>query len=203
VNSKKIKNNNSDEEKDPYKFAEVIYGKNNPIGKGMGNTAEGDGFKYIGRGFIQLTGKNNYALYGKLAGVDLINNPTQLLDPIIAAKVTAQFILKAAGSKVNSFTSQSEANRAITQAIGGKALNLDKGIGAEILAKVDKYSSDFNGIELSATSKEVSQGQREQLKPKDADVVNVPQTNNTKSYDTKTVAPRKSDSNEVMTARVA
>jgi putative chitinase len=189
--------------KDPYKFAEVIYGKNNPIGKGMGNTAEGDGFKYIGRGFIQLTGKNNYALYGKLAGVDLVNNPTQLLDPIVAAKVTAQFILKAAGSKVNSFTSQSEANRAITQAIGGKALNLDKGIGAEILAKVDKYSSDFSGVELSSTSKEVSQGQREQLKPKDADVVNVSQTNNTKGFDTKTLAPKKGDSNEMATARVA
>jgi putative chitinase len=189
--------------KDPYKFAEVIYGSKTAIGKGMGNTTEGDGFKYIGRGFIQLTGKNNYALYGKLAGVDLVGNPTQLLDPVVAAKVTAQFILKAAGSKVNSFTSQSEANRAITQAIGGKSLNLDKGIGAEILAKVDKYSSDFSGVELSSTSKEVSQGQREQLKPKDADVINVAQTNNTKGYDTKTVATKKSDSNEMATARVA
>jgi putative chitinase len=189
--------------KDPYKFAEVIYGNKTTIGKGMGNTAEGDGFKYIGRGFIQLTGKNNYALYGKLAGVDLVNNPTQLLDPIIAAKVTAQFILKATGSKVNSFTSQSEANRAITQAIGGKSLNLDKGIGAEILAKVDKYSSDFSGVELSSTSKEVSQGQREQLKPKDADIINVSQTNNAKGYDTKTLVPKKNDSNELATARVA
>ena len=188
--------------KDPYKFAEVIYGKGTSIGKSMGNTAEGDGFKYIGRGFIQLTGKNNYALYGKLAGEDLVGNPTRLLDPIVAAKVTAQFILRAAGNKVNSFTSQSEANRAITQAIGGKSLNLNQGIGAEILAKVDKYSSDFSGIELASSSKEVSQGQREQLKPKDADVVNVPQTNNTKGFDTKTVVPRKSDSNELATARV-
>lgn len=49
----------------------------------------------------------------------------------------------------------------------------------------------------------MSQGQREQLKPKDVDVINVSQTNNTKGYDTRTIAPRKSDSNEVATARVA
>jgi predicted chitinase len=188
--------------KDPYKFAEVIYGMNTSIGKSMGNIAEGDGFKYIGRGFIQLTGKNNYALYGKLIGEDLIGNPTRLLDPVVAAKVTAQFILKGVGSKVNSFSSQSEANRAITQAIGGKSLNLNQGIGAEILAKVDKYSSEFSGMDLSSTSKEVSQGQREQLKPTSANVVDVSQTNNTKGYDTKTTAITKSNANESMTARV-
>lgn len=188
--------------KDPYKFAEVIYGNTTSIGKGMGNTAEGDGFKYIGRGFIQLTGKNNYALYSKLTGEDLVGNPTRLLDPVVAAKVTAQFIIKSVGSKVNSFSSQSEANRAITQAIGGKSLNLNQGIGAEILAKVDKYSGDFSGVDLSSTSKDVSQGQREQLKPTSANVVDVSQTNNTKGYDTKTTATKKSNSNEAMTARV-
>lgn len=187
--------------KDPYKFAEVIYGKGTSIGKSMGNTEEGDGFKYIGRGFIQLTGKNNYALYGKLAGEDLIGNPTRLLDPVVAAKVTAQFILKAVGSKVNSFTSQSEANRAVTQGIGGKSLNLDKGIGAEILAKVDKYSAEFSGVDLSSTSKEVSQGQREQLKPTEANVVDVSQTNNTKAYDSKTAFNKKSNANDSLVAR--
>lgn len=188
--------------KDPYKFAEVIYGNTTSIGKSMGNTAEGDGFKYIGRGFIQLTGKNNYVLYGKLTGEDLVGNPTRLLDPVVAAKVTAQFILKGVGNKVNAFSSQSEANRAITQAIGGKSLNLNQGIGAEILAKVDKYSAEFSGIDLSANSKEVSQGQREQLKPTTANVVDVSQTNNTKGYDTKTTVAKKSTSNEAMTARV-
>ena len=189
--------------KDPYKFAEVVYGKNTVIGKGMGNTAEGDGFKYIGRGFIQLTGKNNYTYYGKLIGEDLVNNPTRLLDPTVATKVTAAFIMKSLGKdKLNSFKSQSEANRAVTQAIGGKKLNLDVGKGAELLAKVEKASASFGGVELSSTSKEVSQGQREQLKPKDVDVINVPQTNNTKGHDTRTIAPRKSDSNEIATARV-
>jgi predicted chitinase len=187
--------------KDPYKFAEVIYGKNTTLGKGMGNTEEGDGFKYIGRGFIQLTGKNNYKMYGKLAGVDLLSNPTQLLDPVVASKVTAQFMLKSLGGKLNSFTSQSEANRAVTQAIGGKSLNLDKGIGAEILAKVDKYSADFSGADIASTSKEVSQGQREQLKPTGADVINVSQTNNTKMNDTKTAYNKPSEGSESLMAR--
>jgi len=188
--------------KDPYKFAEVIYGKNTAIGKSMGNTADGDGFKYIGRGFIQLTGKNNYALYGRLIGEDLLGNPSRLLDSTVAAKVTAQFILKGIGNKVNSFTSQSEANRAITQAIGGKSLNLNQGIGAEILAKVDKYSAEFSGVDLGTTSKEVSQGQREQLKPTSADVINTQQVNNTKGYETKTAYNKKNNDNDTLVARV-
>lgn len=40
----------------------------------LGN-AKNEGYKFRGRGIIQLTGKNNYSYYGKKLGIDLVNNP--------------------------------------------------------------------------------------------------------------------------------
>ena len=57
----------------------------------LGNTTPGDGVKYKGRGFIQLTGKFNYTSYGKNLGVDLVDSPTLALDPLIAAEVLASY----------------------------------------------------------------------------------------------------------------
>ena len=142
--------------KDPYKFGELVYGKNTQIGREMGNTEEGDGYKYRGRGYIQITGKNNYKAYSKVAGVDLITNPDALLKPDIAAKVAAEFIKRNSGKKGLEFANQSEANRAITQAIGGSKLNLNEGIGAELLSKVEKYSNNYEGVgsQIDQSSKE-------------------------------------------------
>ena len=127
--------------KDPYRFAEVVYGKDTKLGRSMGNTEEGDGFKYIGRGFIQVTGKNNYKELGKKLGIDLVSNPEKLNDPQIAAKAAIIFVRDGLGNKINSFKNQSEANRAVTQTIGGRGLNLSQGAGAELLGKVEKYAS--------------------------------------------------------------
>jgi len=54
---------------DKFQFFELVYGKNSSLGPGMGNTRDGDGGNYIGRGLIQLTGRGNYAKYGELAGL--------------------------------------------------------------------------------------------------------------------------------------
>jgi putative chitinase len=46
---------------------------------GNGNERSGDGWKYRGRGFIQITGKNNYLLLSKDTRIDFIENPDLLL----------------------------------------------------------------------------------------------------------------------------
>jgi predicted chitinase len=68
-------------------------------GKGfLGNQTDADGGKYYGRGFIQLTGKSNYARYQKLANdmglnLDLVNNPDSLdTDINVSALVAALYI---------------------------------------------------------------------------------------------------------------
>lgn len=57
----------------------------------LGNSAPGDGAKYHGRGFIQLTGRSNYQAYGDKLGVDLENNPDLALDPVVSARVLALY----------------------------------------------------------------------------------------------------------------
>jgi putative chitinase len=51
----------------------------------MGNTEDGDGAKYIGRGLIQLTGKDNYMAFGEAIGEDLVANPQLVEEPRYAA----------------------------------------------------------------------------------------------------------------------
>jgi predicted chitinase len=75
-------------------FPEFIYGYQTAKGKGLGNTQPGDGAKFIGRGYIQITGRGNYQVYKDLTGHDLINNPQLLNDPAIAAEVSVKYMLR-------------------------------------------------------------------------------------------------------------
>ncbi|WP_037552731.1 glycoside hydrolase family 19 protein [Sphingomonas sp. URHD0057] len=52
-----------------------------------GNTCAGDGPKYCGRGYVQLTWKNNYDRASKECGVDLVAYPDKAMNPDIAAKI--------------------------------------------------------------------------------------------------------------------
>jgi putative chitinase len=65
--------------RNPAKIAGKVYNGR------LGNTSEEEAAKYLGRGLIQLTGKENYANCGSGIGVDLLADPTLLLDPRYAA----------------------------------------------------------------------------------------------------------------------
>jgi putative chitinase len=65
----------------PEMIANKVYGGR--MGNGVEET--GDGWKYHGRGLIQLTGKENYANCGSGIGVDLLSNPNLLNTPQYAA----------------------------------------------------------------------------------------------------------------------
>lgn len=57
--------------KKPQKIANRVYSGR----MGNGNEASGDGYKFRGRGYIQLTGRDNYTAFGKSIGVAIEDNP--------------------------------------------------------------------------------------------------------------------------------
>ena len=57
-------------ERKPEKIANRVYSSR----MGNGNEASGDGYKFRGRGYIQLTGRDNYTAFGKSIGVDMTTN---------------------------------------------------------------------------------------------------------------------------------
>lgn len=70
---------------DDVAFFDAIYGGIN------GNLAVGDGFRYRGRGYNQITFKNLYQKYGTMIGVDLVTAPDRLDEPQIAADALAAY----------------------------------------------------------------------------------------------------------------
>jgi predicted chitinase len=146
-------------EHNPEKLAEFVYGRR------MGNNKSGEGFKYRGRGYIQLTGKDRYAAFGKAIGVDLVNNPDLANDPKYASRIMTEY-LKLNVRGINNFKTQAEANRAITQAIAGPKLNLDKGDGKTLLDEVNTFTNTISDNSIGTiinTSSTSNRDLKEQL----------------------------------------
>ena len=66
--------------KNPAKIANNVYANR----MGNGDEYSGEGWKYRGRGCIQITGKNNYKMLSQDLGVDFVGNPDLLLLPVNA-----------------------------------------------------------------------------------------------------------------------
>jgi predicted chitinase len=69
----------------PQRLAELMYGER------MGNTEPADGYTYRGRGYIQLTGKDNYRAAGEALGLDLVGNPGLAAEPGHASRIAVWF----------------------------------------------------------------------------------------------------------------
>lgn len=67
---------------------ELASGEAYEFRKDLGNTVKGDGVKYKGRGYIQITGKSNYSILSKTFGIDFLLNP-ELLEKLPYAILSA------------------------------------------------------------------------------------------------------------------
>jgi putative chitinase len=76
---------------DQEQIANLAYGS---PGNDRGNTQPGDGWKYRGRGLIQITGRGAYEAFKKHSGIDVVNNPDLMNTPEVAAKAVPWFLLK-------------------------------------------------------------------------------------------------------------
>jgi peptidoglycan L-alanyl-D-glutamate endopeptidase CwlK len=108
----------------------------------LGNESFGDGERYMGRGFIQLTGRANYKKYGELMGVDLVANPERANEPGVAAEVLALFI-KQHEAKISSALDKDDL-KAVRKIVNGGTVGLDdfvtayrKGVGLITLRDKD------------------------------------------------------------------
>ncbi len=62
-------------------------------GRQLGNTQPGDGGKFYGRGYIQLTGRANYQRYSTLSGHNILDNPDLLNDPKVGAEIAVLYLM--------------------------------------------------------------------------------------------------------------
>ncbi|HQR50757.1 MAG TPA: peptidoglycan-binding protein [Methylophilaceae bacterium] len=105
----------------------------------LGNQGSGDGEKFRGRGFIQLTGRANYQTYGAAIGLgkQLVNKPELANDPVIASRLLASF-LKAKEREIKEVLLENDLRQA-RKLVNGGSHGLDRfseayRIGEQLLA---------------------------------------------------------------------
>jgi putative chitinase len=86
--------------------------------KAVGNTQPGDGERFKGRGYIQLSGRYNYTQFAKMSGIPVDRNPKILLDPNAAAKASIWFWQ----NKVKPAVSNIKNVAAVTRIVNGRAM---------------------------------------------------------------------------------
>lgn len=69
----------------PRALADKVYGGR------LGNSQPDDGWRYRGRGLIQITGCDNYCRYGDRLALDLTGEPDLAADPVNAARIAADY----------------------------------------------------------------------------------------------------------------
>jgi putative chitinase len=81
--------------------------------KALGNTKPGDGAKYKGRGYIQLTGKYNYTKAGEALGLPLAEKPQLVEKPEVAAKVAVWFWKERVSNKAINYDNVKDVTKGI------------------------------------------------------------------------------------------
>jgi putative chitinase len=105
--------------KKPQKIANRVYGGR----MGNGNEASGDGFKFRGRGYIQLTGRDNYTAFGKSIGKPIEETP-DLVATEFALASAAWFWSKNGLNKIADTGATDAAVTMITKRVNGGTIGL-------------------------------------------------------------------------------
>ncbi|CAB5221292.1 COG3179 Predicted chitinase [uncultured Caudovirales phage] len=113
----------------PEKIANVVYASR----MGNGDTASGDGYRFRGRGLIQLTGKNNYSGFATDSGINVDEAVAYLATPSGAVESAAWFWNK---NGLNTLADKDDVT-AVTKRINGGTIGLDDRI---------KHTKEFKQI---------------------------------------------------------
>ena len=109
----------------------------------LGNSQPGDGAKYKGRGYLQITGRANYAHFGSLIGVDLVNNPQLAEEPDVAAKISIAYWNERVKKRVSDFNDTEKVTKIINGGYNGLA---------QRKANFEKYSKQSTSKPAAATA---------------------------------------------------
>ncbi len=112
----------------------------------MGNTERGDGARYKGRGFVQLTWKNNYRKAGEALGIDLVGDPDAALVPDIAAKILFRGCIEGwfTGMRLSDFVNSDEQNYLLARQVVN---------GRDRATMIAEYAADFEAALCSSSTK--------------------------------------------------
>jgi len=115
----------------------------------LGNTQPGDGVRFKGRGYVQITGRANYADWSQRLGVDLVGDPSLAEDPDIAARILVQ------GMKDGTFTGRGldrYINDSGTDYVNARRIvngDVAKN-GARIAADASRYATALDSVPVTS-----------------------------------------------------
>lgn len=89
--------------------------------KDLGNTQEGDGPRFKGRGLLQLTGRANYRIYGEALEVGLVAQPERAAEPVLSLRIACEYWRR---HGINALCDADDVV-AVTRAINGGCNGLD------------------------------------------------------------------------------
>lgn len=113
------------------KLANRVYANRN----GNGPSRSGDGFRYRGRGYLQLTGRSNYRIAGRRLGIDLVAHPEMAAEPETAWMIAVGYLATRKRDGRTAFQWADDNNfEAVTRIVNGRTNGLDDRRHRTILA---------------------------------------------------------------------
>lgn len=125
-------------------YFEGRYGAQTRVGKNLGNIQSGDGAKFKGRGYVQITGRSNYAYFAERLGLDLLGEPDLALEPAIAFQILSIGMCEGrfTGRKLSQYIDESHCDYVNARRI----IN-----GLDKAQRIAEYAKDFEKILRSAS----------------------------------------------------